>query len=159
MSGVLGDYDQNADDGGILPYNNPRSTQGFGSSLGDRMMNPMVMFGLGLASGKTPQEGIGNAARFGLQGAQYQQQQAARNDTEEALVKLGLPREMARVAKNNPDLLKMLAPELYSKPTWGVIGENPDQTKNYGWIDPRQQTVRGADQTPQSFMPGPPGAN
>src|SRR5689334_3635089 len=103
-NGVLGDYDENADNGsGILP------TMRRGGSFSDRLMSPMVMFGLGLASGKTPQEGVGNAAKLGFQGAQYQQQRQAQSDTALALAKMGLDPALAKVAGNNPDLLKYLA--------------------------------------------------
>ncbi len=125
----------------------------------DRVMNnPLVLMGLGLASGKTATEGIGNALQMGLYNQEQQRQTQARTDTARALANMGLSPDMARVAANNPDLLKVLAPELYAKPTWGVVRENPDQTKVYGWIDPRQQTVKPADATAESG-PGIPGAS
>src|SRR5258708_31668115 len=74
MASFLGNYDENADDGSGPPTNvNPYSramgaeqARGASSWLDNRLNNPLVQFGLGLASGKTPQEGFGNALQAQL---------------------------------------------------------------------------------------------
>src|SRR6266446_563093 len=98
MAGLLGDYDQNADDGGVLPSYTGRSSGGFA----DRMMNPLVLMGLGLASGKTPQEGFGGMLKGGLVANQYQQQQQGQQALFNALVKQGMTPQAARAMALNP---------------------------------------------------------
>ena len=47
---------------GAFGYRQPGMLSSLSSGLTSGLDNPAVMFGLGLASGRTPQEGFGNAA-------------------------------------------------------------------------------------------------
>src|SRR2546430_9848910 len=111
------------DDEGALPEN-AQPTQGYlppqpppqpgmfgngllgGAGFNRAMMNPMVMMGLGLASGKTPQEGLGNAAKMGFGAAEYQQKreedQRSKAMIYQAAIKMGLSPPEAMAFAANP---------------------------------------------------------
>src|SRR5260370_32213416 len=112
MAGFLGDYDENADNGGIMPSFTGRTSGG----LTDRLMNPLVLMGLGLASGRTPQEGFGGALKGIGAAHEYQQQQQTQQALFSALVKQGMTPQAARAMALNPQASHMLQPNLQFHP-------------------------------------------
>lgn len=111
-SGILGN--NNDDAPGFTP---PSGGGWFGNTMG----NPMVQFGLGLASGATPQEGFGNAlaAQLNYQKMQRQREQDLYQRQRDAM----------------EDIRK-------DRPGWGPIGVDPLSGQlQYGWHDPKNQTV------------------
>lgn len=116
MAGLLSDYDENADDG-ILP--------GRGNGFSQRMMNPLVLMGLGLASGKTPQEGFGGAMKGLMAANEYGQQQQSQQALFSALIKQGMTPQAARAMALNPQAANMLQPNLQFHPGGTDMLNNP----------------------------------
>ena len=75
----------------------------------------------------------------------------------------GVPRNVAVAAALNPEIMKTVAPQLYTKPQWGVIGHDLANNPQYGWIDASKQTItqpkgpNGAPLTGMGFPTGPDG--
>ena len=91
------------------------------------------------------------------------QSQAA---TYKALRAAGLPDAVAQAASVNPEVLKTIAPQLYSKPDFGVIGTDQYGNPTHGFIDKTKGQVTpasavmagGAGGNPAIGGPGVPGA-
>jgi hypothetical protein len=83
------------------------------------------------------------------------QQQKA---TLQALIGAGVPPQVAQAAALNPEILKTIAPQLYSKPDFGVIGTDQFGNPTHGFINKTNQTVTPASGG-ASNGPGVPAAN
>jgi hypothetical protein len=81
---------------------------GGGGGFVDRMTNPMVLAGLGLASGNSVTGGIGNMANMLLQSRQMQQQQQGQEAAYQAAMKMGLSEPEARAFALNPPAANMM---------------------------------------------------
>lgn len=86
-------------------------------------------------------QGFTTGQRTDPVGMQLQQQQS----TYEALKQSGLPDAVARAAALSPEVLKTVAPNIYTKPTFGVIGQNQLGVNQYGFIHPNSETVKPAE--------------
>src|SRR5689334_13898284 len=76
--------------------------------------------------------------------------------TYQALLKSGVPDGIAQAAALNPEVLKTIAPQIYTKPSFGVIGQNQVGINQYGFIDPSKQSVNPVNTTgaPNAGSPG-----
>lgn len=72
---------------------------------------------------------------------QRNMQQGSLAGTYQALKSAGLPEGLARAAALNPELLKTIAPQYFSKPTWGKISTDMLGHDVMGWINPNTQTI------------------
>lgn len=118
---------------------------------GPGVMDRLTAGASNLMTGGNPIAGLLNSAnglmtgqRTDAQGIMLSQQHA----TALALMQAGLPMPLATAAALNPDVLKTVAPTLYQKPQWGVIGQTMLGQPQYGWINPQNQTVTPANASP-----------
>jgi len=96
--------------------------EGFMDRLNGSLSNPLTLFGLGLASGKTPQEGFGNAARMGAYGSELQNARKAQEAAFQAAIAQGATPEQARALAMNPVAFKAMQPQFHTLKT-GLFGE------------------------------------
>jgi hypothetical protein len=110
----------------LPPGLGPQQPSGFMDRLNQGFSNPLVQFGLGLASGKTPQEGIGNAGRASLYANELQKadqtKKAGQLAAYQAAIAQGASPAQAQAYALSPDVAKMLQPQFHTIKT-GLFGE------------------------------------
>jgi hypothetical protein len=160
-----------AQGGGLIGALSGAMNPGAGSFRGDNQ-NALMMAGLGLMT----ERGGAGALRGFMQGAQVdaqgrearmtREQEAARmTQLSQMLEQRGLDPRLAQF----PELaMKYLQPQEGAEPKFGVIGQDAYGQQQYGWIDPRSQTVTPAGGQPQAgdamqadsaIPPPPPGVD
>jgi hypothetical protein len=92
--GILDDY-ENADNGLVPTQAAPPYAPPGRGGFADRMTNPLVLFGLGLASGKTPQEGFAGGMKGLLAGNQLSSQREGQAAAYQAAIKAGISPQQA----------------------------------------------------------------
>lgn len=105
--------------------------------FGDRLFAGLQSFGQGGREG-----GLIGALTGGAEG--FSTGATRQNMTEQALVKAGYDPAIAKTIVKDRGLLAAVLPSLTGanlKPTYGVIGKDQFGNEQYGWIDPRKQTV------------------
>lgn len=117
--------------GGGLQLGGVDDTGGPGAGwLSQSLSSPVVQFGLGLASGATPQEGFGNAlsAQLNYQRMQRQREQDLYQRQQDAISNAFRQRQLDRM----------------DRPEFGIIGQDEYGSPQYGWRNPADQTVKPA---------------
>lgn len=135
-----GNNPQQAQPAGAPPMPAVFGPQGSSPGIGDRLS--AFAHNLGASHGLIPAladaaQGLATGQRVDPQGMQQQQMRA----TYQALVGSGMPPNIAVAAALNPEIMKTVAPSIYTKPTWGVIGHDLTGNPQYGWIDASKQTI------------------
>jgi lysozyme len=107
------------------------------------LQSPLVQFGLALASGKTPQEGLGNAANASFKLSQQSQLDQAKKAAYQAAIAAGATPQQAANLALNPEAFKALQPQFHT--LTGLLGE---QTPVF--VNPFNQTITpvGGGQAP-----------
>jgi hypothetical protein len=86
-------------------------------------------------------QGLATGQRNDAVGMRNQQMES----TYRALVQGGVPPAVAQAAALNPEVLKTIAPQLYSKPDFGVIGTDQYGNPIHGFINKTTQTTTPAN--------------
>jgi hypothetical protein len=117
---------------------------GFGAGVGNFLSNnPLMLMALG---GGIAQGGIGRGLTAAVPAAQYEQQQqkqqAVQGVTYDALRSAGVPHGQALAGALNPVMLKTIAQSHFdAKPTFEMIGQDPQGRPTYGFVDPSRKSV------------------
>ncbi len=138
------DYWTNKFQGGAAPEDIP-TTQGQNRTSMDEqpsfldrfaggLQSPLVQLGLALASGKTPQEGMGNAANATFKISQQSQLDQAKKAAYQAAIAAGATPQQAANLALNPEAFKALQPQFHT--LTGMLGE---QTPVF--VNPFNQTI------------------
>lgn len=100
--------------------------------------NSPLLLALGAGLAGAPSIGAGLGQAFRNAGPVVQQ-----NQTVQALVKRGMPADMAQLAASNPAALQQILPQLLGvkQQTFTQVGEDMFGNKKYGFVDPVKGTV------------------
>ena len=135
------------------PAPSPAAAPLFGAPANPQPLDRLSAFFNNLGTGRGVVPGLVN----GLQGLATGQrldpqgmQMTAINATYQALLQSGVPDGVARAAALNPEVMKTVAPQIYTRPTLQPIGPPDPFTgyQSYGWVNPSAQTVTEATVTP-----------
>lgn len=103
----------------------------------------LMALGAGLAGAPSIGAGIGSAMQFA---APF----AGQNQTVDALVKRGVPRDLANAAIRNPAILNQIIPSVFGPKQWqwAEIGKDANYNPVHGWINPVTREVLTATGQP-----------
>ena len=121
-----------------------------GPSLLDRIgqgitnhSNTLMALGAGLAGAPSLGTGISRGLAAAIPAAQRDLALTQMNQTYAAMIKRGVPEDVARAAVANPAIMQQIIPQLFGpkQMNFTQIGEDMFGNKRYGFVDPVRGTV------------------
>lgn len=121
-----------------------------GGKIDDFLKNnrsTLMALGAGMAGSQSLGQGLSRGMQMALPAQQQDIAQQKQNQTVSALIKRGLPPDVAQAAVNNPAILQQLLPQLFGtkQRKFTQIGEDFMGNKQFGFVDEVSGRTYGID--------------